>query len=277
LPKYLTVQIMRFFWKQKIQKSAKIKRAIQFPDKFDVYELCTDELKAEIGKYRRDKLGLESDKKDDEKKADDKKDGDKAAAPKADENAMDVDSPKKPDEEEKEIDDSKKDEPPTDPVKVLLVSDGISVSAAGKIYTEGDKCFYTRDKSIWTISKINFEEQPPSLDIVKDGGKRSKNTTFDFVRPSDHQTTGYYKLLAVVTHKGQSANSGHYIGYVRTEDQGWLQFDDEYCSKLEEAHIKMLYGGTGDMQMGYMCFYERCESGEEELINQPSADKKKKK
>merc|ERR1712157_39558 len=67
LPKYIPVQLVRFFWKQKTQKNAKILRKIIFPiEKLDVYDFCNKELKASIEKYR--KLKLEKEDKEREKK-----------------------------------------------------------------------------------------------------------------------------------------------------------------------------------------------------------------
>merc|ERR1712157_638327 len=70
LPKYIPVQLVRFFWKQKTQKNAKILRKIIFPiEKLDVYDFCNKELKASIEKYR--KMKLEKEDKEEES-ADDK-------------------------------------------------------------------------------------------------------------------------------------------------------------------------------------------------------------
>merc|ERR1712048_1275475 len=115
LPKYIPVQLVRFFWKQKTQKNAKILRKIIFPiEKLDVYDFCNQELKDSIEKYRRYKL--EKEDKEREKKQ----------------------AVKIANEEEKKKDDKE------------------------------------------DISKLG---------------------------------TGYHELCGIVTHKGRSANSGHYIGY----------------------------------------------------------------
>merc|ERR1711902_461711 len=67
LPKYIPVQLVRFFWKQKTQKNAKILRKIMFPiDRLDVYGFCNQELKDSIEKYR--KLKLKQEDKEREKK-----------------------------------------------------------------------------------------------------------------------------------------------------------------------------------------------------------------
>ena len=51
LPKYLTVQKIRFIWREKDEgtnteaRKAKILRNVAFPKVFDVFEFCTDKLK----------------------------------------------------------------------------------------------------------------------------------------------------------------------------------------------------------------------------------------
>ena len=59
LPQYITVQLVRFFWKQDKKKNAKIVRRIIFPDKLDVYPFCNKTLKLNIEEYRRLKLERE--------------------------------------------------------------------------------------------------------------------------------------------------------------------------------------------------------------------------
>ncbi|CCJ30682.1 unnamed protein product [Pneumocystis jirovecii] len=48
LPKYLTVNFVRFFWKLSIRKKVKILRKVKFPFELDICELCVDELKSKL-------------------------------------------------------------------------------------------------------------------------------------------------------------------------------------------------------------------------------------
>lgn len=54
LPKYLCVNFMRFYWKQASAAAgteagkAKILRSVLFPKVFDIFEFCSDELKASL-------------------------------------------------------------------------------------------------------------------------------------------------------------------------------------------------------------------------------------
>lgn len=68
--------------------------------------------------------------------------------------------------------------------------------------------------------------------------------------------TGLYSLHSIVTHKGRSADSGHYIGWVRQADNPnfWWKYDDDEVSEVDTDEIMRLKGG-GDKDMTYMVFY----------------------
>ncbi|TFJ86463.1 hypothetical protein NSK_002120 [Nannochloropsis salina CCMP1776] len=65
---------------------------------------------------------------------------------------------------------------------------------------------------------------------------------------------GLYELFGVVTHKGRTADGGHYMGWVRQKGDDWLVFDDEDVSECKTAEVLQLSGG-GDWHMAYLCFY----------------------
>merc|ERR1712228_1001779 len=178
LPKYISVQLVRFFWKQKTQKNAKILRKIIFPiQKLDVYDFCNKDLKASIEKYR--KLKLEKEDKEREKKQ----------------------SVASSDDKEKEQKDDKQQQMDVD------------------------------------VDASNEEQKIDEKNLE----------------------TGYYELCGIVTHKGRSANSGHYIGYSKDSARGiWLKFDDEDVTEIKEDDVKQLYGG-GDHQMAFLCIFRRIE------------------
>ncbi|KAM0881096.1 hypothetical protein ACQ4PT_033166 [Festuca glaucescens] len=69
------------------------------------------------------------------------------------------------------------------------------------------------------------------------------------------QITGVYDLIAVLTHKGRSADSGHYVGWVKQDDGKWIEFDDDNPSIRKEEEILKLSGG-GDWHMAYICLYK---------------------
>lgn len=71
--------------------------------------------------------------------------------------------------------------------------------------------------------------------------------------------TGNYQLVGVVTHKGRSADGGHYIGWVHAGGEDWLQCDDDIVTAVKYADIEALAGG-GDMDTAYICFYRKLET-----------------
>jgi len=69
------------------------------------------------------------------------------------------------------------------------------------------------------------------------------------------ELTGNYELTAVLTHKGRSADSGHYVAWVKNDKGKWVEFDDETPKPRKEEDIMTLKGG-GDWHMAYMCLYK---------------------
>ncbi|KAM0881095.1 hypothetical protein ACQ4PT_033166 [Festuca glaucescens] len=171
LPRYLTVQFVRFFWKRESNQKAKILRKVDYPLELDVYDFCSDELKQKLQAPRqvmRDaenaKFGLKVQGK-------------------------------------------------TNSLKDI---EGSSTSAG----------------------------ESSSMDIDKVDSSIPKK-----------QITGVYDLIAVLTHKGRSADSGHYVGWVKQDDGKWIEFDDDNPSIRKEEEILKLSGG-GDWHMAYICLYK---------------------
>lgn len=184
LPEYLTTQLVRFFYKADIRAKAKILRAVTFPITLDVYEFCTDDLKAELEPARKLKLKREDDealKRMEEKKA-----------------AL---------EEPKE---------------------------EGGDAPMGD-----------ATAPVTNETAAPANETAAAEVDPLEGTRF----------TGFYDLVAALTHKGRSADSGHYVSWVKREDGTWTQFDDEKTIPTTEEEVLKLKGG-GDHHMSYILCYK---------------------
>ncbi|KAI8991025.1 hypothetical protein BDF20DRAFT_811286 [Mycotypha africana] len=67
--------------------------------------------------------------------------------------------------------------------------------------------------------------------------------------------TGQYELVAVLTHVGRSADSGHYIAWVKKGKNEWHKFDDDKVSVLQDSDIERLDGG-GDWHTAYIVLYQ---------------------
>jgi len=70
--------------------------------------------------------------------------------------------------------------------------------------------------------------------------------------------TGNYELVAVLTHKGRTSDSGHYVGWVHAKGDEWLKYDDDIVSVVKTEEILALRGG-GDWHMAYYCIYRKIE------------------
>jgi len=175
LPPFLTVQMVRFFYKVEAQQKAKILRKVTFPMVLDLYDRCTDELKKEL-------------------------DGPRAAL--------------------KEIEDAKA---------------GLEKAKKAKTREEGTEEKAAEDKAEGSSSGQDVE----MVDVSAHKGK----------------PTGRYSLQALLTHKGRSADSGHYVSWVKQEDGKWIEFDDDKLIERKEEDIQKLSGG-GDWHMAYMLLYK---------------------
>jgi len=114
------------------------------------------------------------------------------------------------------------------------------------------------------------EEEEKLLELAqqekgKPGGKGADNAkatdkpvkTEPYFFPDDigSNNSGYYELKAILTHKGRSSSSGHYVAWVRTKKPDeWLMFDDENVSPVTTEDILKLSGG-GDWHCAYVLLY----------------------
>jgi ubiquitin carboxyl-terminal hydrolase 14 len=175
LPKYLTIQFVRFFWKRESNQKAKILRKVDYPLELDVYDFCSDELKEQLQGPRQMLRQAEN-------------------------------------------------------VKFGLKPDGKS-----------------KDQ------KNNEGDAPTSEGTSSDKGEA---TSMNIDTPNNKpQLTGIYDLVAVLTHKGRSADSGHYVAWAKQENGKWIEFDDDNPIPQREEEITKLSGG-GDWHMAYICMYK---------------------
>lgn len=176
LPKYLTVQFVRFYWKRDTQKKSKILRKVQFPFELDVSDMLDDDIKLEKAKIRDEIRKVEKDNLDlirDFKKA-------KKA----------VGTLENKEEEE---------------LKILSLKSKF------------------QDDLKAALPQVNFD---------------STNT---------ENPSSVYTLQAIISHKGASADSGHYQAFVKDptdlEGDKWWKFNDDKVSVIEKDKIEQLAGG----------------------------------
>jgi len=170
LPGYLTVQMVRFQFKQKDAINAKILKDIKFPMMLDTFELCSEELQNKLLPMRA---------------------------------------------KFKEYEDA-------------IAENVSSVKAKGG-----------REAAL----KIAHEE---------DESKEMENYWFDSDEGSNN--SGYYELQAVLTHKGRSSNSGHYVAWVKYKGDTWIECNDDEVNPIHVEDVLKLSGG-GDWHTAYVLLY----------------------
>ncbi|XP_065062059.1 ubiquitin carboxyl-terminal hydrolase 14-like [Rhopilema esculentum] len=169
LPSYLTVQFVRFYYKEKEKVNAKILKDVKFPLMLDVFDLCTPELQTKLGPMR-DRFKEEEDR--------------------------------------------------------LAVT-----------------------------MKANKEAKARGEEMeVDEKDKKSKTMPFSFEDDVGSNNSGYYELTAVLTHRGRSSSSGHYVGWVRKKGDEWIMCDDDNMSPVSSQDILKLSGG-GDWHIAYVLLY----------------------
>ncbi|KAI9282662.1 hypothetical protein BY458DRAFT_552270 [Sporodiniella umbellata] len=97
-------------------------------------------------------------------------------------------------------------------------------------------------------------ETSQSMDTTEDKIDWKEFLDPELVKDAGCNPTGQYELCAVLTHVGRSADSGHYIAWVKQKADEWYKFDDDKVSSLRDADIERLDGG-GDWHTAYIVLY----------------------
>jgi len=169
LPAYITIQMVRFHFKQKEAVNAKVLKDVKFPVMLDMYHMCSEELQEKLVPMR---------------------------------------------------------------TKFKDHEDWL-VEQSSKLKGKGLKA-----------TKADLEK-----DVEGDDMEQSS-----FPGDIGSNNSGYYTLRAVLTHKGRSSNSGHYVGWVKQKGQNWVKCDDDEVTPIHEEDVLKLSGG-GDWHTAYLLLY----------------------
>ena len=91
----------------------------------------------------------------------------------------------------------------------------------------------------------------------KEDNRPKKRHAFSFQDDIGSNNSGFYELQAVLTHKGRSSNSGHYLGWVR-RGKDWFKCDDEDVSLVTEEEVLKLSGGGEFLRQTISLFLNTC-------------------
>lgn len=99
-------------------------------------------------------------------------------------------------------------------------------------------------------SKSQSKATAKSRFLANDSSELEKYT---FADDPGSNNSGFYELKAVLTHKGRSSASGHYVGWIKKDAQ-WYKCDDDFVEAVDSEEILKLSGG-GDWHCAYVCLY----------------------
>ncbi|KAH7103506.1 cysteine proteinase [Auriculariales sp. MPI-PUGE-AT-0066] len=241
LPKNLVVHMVRFAWRRDINKKTKIMRRVKFPLELDAAEWCSEDLRAKMRVASDKSKEIERERRERDKVRKRTKSTLGSGEPGAD-----------GDVQMAEASTSAGD---TAPLPARDAADTSAAPAAAPA-AGGD----LRPEAEYRTKEREELEKLVHADLKSDIGASQ---------------TGLYELAGIVTHKGASAESGHYIGFVRRDaftradqatfegkdepegeafDEMWYKFDDDKVSVLGPEKIATLEGG-GEDSVAYILLY----------------------
>lgn len=249
LPRVICFQFMRFFWNATPGSAdhagvkAKIMRAVTYPDVMDVYDLCTPQIQEALRTNRiaddkrlEEEMRIKRAKISAELKAESEGAADmdvaggggvaKAAAAAAAAGGGGVSS---------------------------SAGAGVAMEIEGAEDMDPDELAALKAAMAFSVSG-ELPPTPTSSSSSSSSRSSGVSSVFGFAAPDDF--LGYYELAAIVTHKGRSADSGHYIGWARKAEGSdvWFKFDDARVDECSTADVLKLSGG-GDHDTAYLNFY----------------------
>ncbi|KAA1474156.1 cysteine proteinase [Dentipellis sp. KUC8613] len=244
LPQYLAVHMVRFTWKQDISAKAKILRKVKFPTEFDALSLTTDELRNHLAPANRRLMEIEKDRAERRKVRRRTK--------------TTAETLQRANRERQGGDVEMADAQPGEP-SGTTAEDTEERDAAQKVEELAISEVAAREKEKAELQKL--------VDIkLRDDVGASQ--------------TGLYDLVAIITHKGAAADSGHYMAFVKKSvfdekeiqgassssgsapetfpdsiDEDWYKFDDDKVSVFPAAKLTTLDGG-GEDSSAYVLLYK---------------------
>ncbi|EJD05216.1 cysteine proteinase [Fomitiporia mediterranea MF3/22] len=257
IPVNLMVHMVRFAWKRDIAKKAKIMRRVAFPQELDVLDLCTVELREKLTPVNKRLKEIERDRAERRKV----RKRTKAVA----------DGPSQSVEDVEMADAVRGLGGPESPVLLQtpapalaepLTADAAAASSAASVSKGKGK---EVEGGALEPESVYRERELAELEaLVPDSIKSDTGSSW----------TGLYELVGIVTHKGATADSGHYIGFVKKnallpvnvgneegqkgklaeDDEDWYKFDDEKVSIFPQDKLNTLEGG-GEDASAYLLLY----------------------
>lgn len=139
--------------------------------------------------------------------------------------------------------------------------------------TEAERLKFITDEKK-KMAEIDARTKDPSSSSAP-GDVEMKDAEDAEMKPTvatEEVDTGYYELVGIVSHKGRTADGGHYVGWTLMQkadpkapdgykDDQWVCYDDETVTQWNWKDITGiamdLMGGRADTQIAYINIYKK--------------------
>ncbi|KAL5479043.1 UBP6 [Sanghuangporus weigelae] len=261
IPVNLMVHMVRFAWKRDIGKKAKIMRRVAFPQELDVLNLCTDQLREKLTPVNKRLKEIEKDRAERRKVRKRTKNILTDAAG----TSVSISDPVQPGVSISESS-SVIVPAPVPAGSEPLTADAAAASSPSQSSLDKGKAKELDGVVLEAENEYRIRELAELEALVPEDVKFDVGSSW----------TGLYELIGIVTHKGATADSGHYIGFVKKRalipasigmedgkqekgkldegDEDWFKFDDEKVSIFPADKLPSLEGG-GEDASAYLLLY----------------------
>lgn len=119
--------------------------------------------------------------------------------------------------------------------------------------------FFYKSNEGHSVKLFRMVDHPKWIDLLPWAGDELKKQWVE--KRENHKgrkkcrDAGFYRLKAIITHRGRTPESGHYVAWVNV-NHDWIKYDDEKVEVVEKAQIGYLKGGA-DWHSNYILVYEK--------------------
>lgn len=100
------------------------------------------------------------------------------------------------------------------------------------------------DAIVESASKIKAKGgKEAALKRAHEEDEAKEMEAFWFENDLGSNNSGYYELQAVLTHKGRSSNSGHYVAWIKHKGDVWIECNDDDIKPIHAEDVLKLSGG----------------------------------
>lgn len=128
----------------------------------------------------------------------------------------------------------------------------------------------TRNVNKKQKADVELAESSTSVSTKENGDEKDQtdpsHEDIPNIETTRHVAGGEYELVSIITHQGRSADTGHYVAWVKQNDELWWKFDDETVTECNWKNID-LSGGRSDYHIAICLLYKEklVETTEKEI------------